>query len=173
MTTPERYAHGLAALLPRGALWRLDPESWLWKVLLVLGDAFAAVDARIEDFKLEQDPRTATETLGDWETMLGVTSPAGTTAARQAEIAARYTARGGVTAEYITLVAAAQGVSITISYYVVCRSGRARSGDRIYGVAWAYAAKITLPASTPNHAAFEASLRAAAPAHVVLVFNYV
>src|SRR6266540_6757682 len=97
----EAYARQLKQLLPRGLLWKLEPTSWLSRLLLAIADELARIDARGEDLQNEWDPRTALETLPDWERILGITPPAGaTTIERQAAAAAAIAARGGSTASY-------------------------------------------------------------------------
>lgn len=110
----EAYARQLKQLLPRGSLWNLAPESWLSKLLLGLADELARIDARAQDLLNEWDPRTATETLDDWERVFGVTPPSAVAADRRIAIAAAVTARGGSTPAYFVAVATALGFAATV-----------------------------------------------------------
>jgi uncharacterized protein YmfQ (DUF2313 family) len=104
------YARQLKQLLPPGSLWRLDPDSWLSKTLEAIGAELARVDARGEDLLDERDPRTAEETLAEWEKMLGIPddeTPLGATIAeRQFAITRKLLARGGQTPAYYVALAA-------------------------------------------------------------------
>ena len=74
------------ALLPPGKLWRLF-ESTLSSLFLGTADEMARVDARVDDFLNELDPRTATELLPEYERELALVAAA-TTAERRANIVA-------------------------------------------------------------------------------------
>ncbi len=111
----EAYARQLKQLLPRGLLWKLEPDSWLSKLLLAIADELARSDARGEDLVDEWDPRSALETLTDWERVLGITPALGaTTIQRQTAITAAVVARGGSTPAYFISLAASLGFVATI-----------------------------------------------------------
>lgn len=84
-------------------------------LLLGISTELARHGLRVRDAELEADPRTATECLPDWERMLNITEPLGSTALRQAEAYARLIARGGQSVAYFIEVAAAMGIVITIT----------------------------------------------------------
>ncbi len=87
--TAEAYARMMKALLPPGRLWLQDLASLLSRVFLANGDELTRVSGRAADLVEESDPSTATETLAEWESALGVTDSSGTDADRQARIVAR------------------------------------------------------------------------------------
>lgn len=168
------YARQLKQLLPGGALWNLDQESWLSRLFLGVAGELARVDARGGDLVNEWDPRTATETLPEWERILGL-APAGSTAARRAAVVRAYLARGGQTPAYFVELAARLGFVATVtetdphtwrldvapgSYSLTtteARAGTARAGDRI---------------SSRNQTQLEAVINRAKPAHTVALFAY-
>jgi uncharacterized protein YmfQ (DUF2313 family) len=174
----ERYARQLKQLLPRGALWNLAPGSWLSNLLLAIADEFARIDARAETLIDEWDPRTALETLADWERVLGLPS-IGDTAARQLAAASRLAARGGSTPAYFIALAASLGFVATYDEPAVytwrltvdlaqssspfqftrtkARAGLARAGARV--VTW-------------GAADLESAVRRSNPAHTVVRFAY-
>lgn len=175
------YARQLKQLLPRGALWRLDPDSWLSKLLLAIAGEFARIDARGGDLVREWDPRTALETLPEWERVLGVVPPDGATATdRQLAITALMVARGGATPAYFEALAASLGfvatvvettantwrmdvdlALTTVPYSMVTwefRVGTARTPDRLGG-------RSVLE--------LERVINLARPAHTVISYNYV
>ncbi len=173
------YARQLKQLLPGGSLWRLDAGSWLSKLLLGVADELARVDDRGDDLVNEWDPRTALETLPDWERMLGITPAASATAIeREAVVAATLAARGGATASYFIGLAAHLGFVATIDYPAAhtwrmnvdltlsvstavldwqARAGAARAGDRV---------------ASRSVAVLEGLINRLKPAHTVALFLY-
>lgn len=175
----ESYARHLRQLLPQGRLWYLDEGSALRQWLLGLADELARVDQRVLDLLRESDPRQAVELLAEWERVYGL-SGTGTTAQRQAALAAAVGAKGGQTPAYFELLALAAGYTATVyEGFIetpVARIG-ARIGDRLYGPAWAVAWRVEVvdTASPPavSHAELEVIIRKAAPAHTVVYFEYI
>jgi len=178
----EAYARQLKQLLPRGLLWQLEPTSWLSRLLLAIADELARIDARGEDLQNEWDPRTALETLPDWERILGITPPAGATATeRQLAVTAAFVARGGATPEYFTDVAKRLGFVATVTETglgastwrmnvdlaassatyalrtAVARADSARAGDRV---------------ENRDVAELEAVINRIKPAHTLCLFAY-
>lgn len=69
--THRRFEPVLADLLPHGRAWdREDPV--LQELVASFATEFSRVDKRAAKLELEFDPATAFESLGDWETMLGL-----------------------------------------------------------------------------------------------------
>lgn len=176
------YARQLKALLPTGPLWLREVGSWVHKTMLALSDELARVDARGVDLLTESDPRTADETLADWERVLGLPDtciaeiPA-TTAERQVAITQKLARMGGQTPAYFVQLAAACGYTVTVndSYGANILRAGFLAGSASYGEAWAYAWSLDVqpPAGTAlSHAELECILNRAAPAHTTLVFNY-
>lgn len=181
----------LARLLPPGTLWNLDLGGGLQRLLVAIGDEFARVLARGINLVDESDPRTASETLADWERMLGlpddlVTAIPATTEGRRVAIAAKYAARGGQSYSFFSTLCSACGyplVSITLYANEVLRCGPTslaagfvfRVNDRVYGAAYAYAMTITVGAAAAGaltHAQFEAVIRRATHSHIQVMFTY-
>lgn len=95
------YTGDLIEEFPPGKAWPRQIGSWLWKLCTGLAAEFARVDDRvsIDLLDVEADPRTAAETLPDWERVLGlpdpeVDPPPTTLAERRAIAHARWIARG-------------------------------------------------------------------------------
>lgn len=191
----DAYAQQLKQLFPPGALWNFEAGSWLSKTTLALATEFARVSARAIDLLNEWDPRTAIETLPEWETMLGLPDVCTTTiptsvAARRNAITSKYIARGGQTKQFYIDLAASLGYTVTIDTFKVCRSGRARSGDRCYGSDWAYSWVVNVTGYGPGAVALcgsarsgdrlrgfgqfplECAIQRAAPAHTTVLFSY-
>lgn len=177
------YARMLKSLLPQGLLWRADPDSWLSKVMLGFADELVRAEGRGDALIEETDPRTATETLEDWERVLGLPDedvmeiPA-TDAARRLAIVQKLIRRGGQTPVYFVSLALACGwvVYVAEGYGdTVFRVGRARVGERLRGVAWAYAWRVDVdyaPGVSLTSDELERIIRRVAPAHTTVIFNY-
>ncbi len=174
--TVEAYARQLTQLLPRGPLWTTEAGSTLGKLLLGLSEELARIDARGEVLLDEADPRTADETLEDWERVLGITPPDGATEnKRRVAAAAKYVARGGQTPSYFVALAASLGITATVTeipphrwrmnvtetpYAVVehtLRAGIGRAGQTL--------GSRTVPE-------LETPVNAAKPAHSLALFVY-
>ena len=191
------YARQLRQLFPRGSLWNFEADSVLSRVLLAIGDELARVGERAADLQDEADPRTALETLEDWERILGLPDSCleeipSSVSERRVAVAARFAARGGQSAQFYIDLAATLGYTITIDEYTVCRSGVMRSGDRCNGTAWAYAWLVTIEGYEPGAVSIfragsgrsgdrlqgfeqldlECILQRAKPAHTQVLFNY-
>jgi uncharacterized protein YmfQ (DUF2313 family) len=126
----------------------------------------------------EWDPRTALETLPEWERVVGITDPSAVTSERQAAIAAKLVARGGQTAAYFEELAAFLGFVATVEVtaphtwrmnvdlsqspgaalnVTEARAGVARAGDRVVN---------------RDVAELESVINRAKPAHTVALFAY-
>ncbi len=134
--SPEGYARQLKQLLPRGSLWLLEQGSELSKFLVAIADEFSRVDARGVNLIDESDPRTATETLDDWESALSlpderVTEISTDPAERRLAVTQKYTNRGGQSPSFFVAFAAECGYTVTISNFhtSVARCGAARCGE--------------------------------------------
>lgn len=182
MNSPEAYARQLKALLPPGRLWKLEPDSWLSKVLLALSGELSRVDSRGDDLLAEADPRTANETISDWERVYGLPDTAistipSTLDERRVAVTQKVIAIGGQRTDYFVSLAAACGYTATVSdayAATILRSGF-RSGARTVGAAWAFAWRMDVQPPTGaalSHAELEAVIRRAAPAHTTVIFNY-
>lgn len=192
------YARQLKQLLPPGALWGFGEGSWLSKALLAVADELARIDTRAQSLQDEWDPRTALETLDDWERVLGLPDDCLTTipsaaSERQAAITNKLTSRGGQSRQYFIDLAAGLGYTVTITEYAlqVARAGRLRAGEPCYGEAWSFAWQVNLPISPEADVRFRAGqgragdplsgytqldiqciIQRAAPAHTVVLFGY-
>jgi uncharacterized protein YmfQ (DUF2313 family) len=112
------YARQLKALLPPGVLWSTEAASALSKLLLGIADELARIDGRAADLLEEWDPRTADETLEDWERVLGITpGESDTEAARRLAITAKVIARGGSTPYYFMQLAVALGFVVGLATF--------------------------------------------------------
>lgn len=177
------YARALKKLLPPGLVWLLDVDSNLSRVFLAVGDELARVEQRGKDWVEETDPRTATETLDDWERVLGLpdedvlTIPV-TDAERRVAIVQKVVRTGGQSRAYFIGLALACGFGVFIddAYgLTVARCGRLRCGGRLRGRGWAFAWRVdvdTYATVRLSGAELERVLNRVKPTHTVIVMNF-
>lgn len=180
----EAYARQLQQLFPPGVIWNFESDSELTKLVLGMAGELARVDARSDDLMEETDPRTASETLSDWETMLGLPDAVipvipGTDAERRLAITQTVIRRGGQNAAYyigIALACGYPGATVQDGFSSgVLRAGF-HAGDLCYGLDRAYHWEVTVPGSPSGthltHAQLEAAITAVKPSHTTVTFNY-
>lgn len=176
------YAKQLQALLPPGAVWLLESGSVISGSLLAVAEELARVDGRAAQVLEEADPRTANETIEQWEKMLGlpdelVTAIPATLAERRVAVTQKFASLGGQSVSFFVQLAALCGYAITLSTYqsALSVSGVMQAGDELAGLAAAYAMKVTVspPAGTAlSYADFERVIRHATHAHIIVEFVY-
>lgn len=190
------YARQLEALLPRGTAWLLEEGSVLSRMLRGIATELARVGSRAVDLTEEMDPSRAAEVLEDWERALALPdSCAGelpdTVEARRALVVARLVTRGGQSRAYFASLAEQLGYpGTTVTEFRPLRAAF-RAGDRVQDDRWAHVWQVDLPIEEPGLGeAFRAGsragdrvtafrpldvhcvMRAAAPAHTVVLFSY-
>lgn len=165
MATVDDYYRALKQLLPPGKLFNsLDENSLPARWLAVAAKEFQRVDARVNAMLAEYDPRTATETLADWEREYGLpnelvpTIPA-TLSGRRAAIAMMVAMRGGQNfASYFALCAAAGWELLDVVRFApkLLRAWTPnypqgfKAGDRVWGKGWAYTVEFKVTAVDPQ-----------------------
>ncbi|WP_424140253.1 YmfQ family protein [Roseomonas chloroacetimidivorans] len=181
-------------LMPRGRVWPHEEDAVQTRAIAALVPTYERLLARDNNLLTDAFPGTAYELLPEWEASLGLPDPcAGPSPSlqqRRAQVVARLTATGGQSVPYFIEVAAKLGYGISVKEYAPARVGLLRAGDRLYGAAWAHAWAIQAPETTvtPFRAGqsaagerlrtfgndvLECQLRSLAPAHTVLLFQYV
>jgi uncharacterized protein YmfQ (DUF2313 family) len=179
----ESYVRMLMELLPRGPAFTREQDGAVRKAMKAIADELARIDARGVDLLDESDPRTADETIEDWERILSLpddrvlTIPA-TLAERRVAITQKYVGRGGQNYEFYELLCAACGYTL-ISIDLFAGDGLFREGDRVdsrcYDEVFAYAMRLNL--ETPSGAAlsqadFQRVVRHATHSHIQVMFTY-
>jgi uncharacterized protein YmfQ (DUF2313 family) len=181
--TAAAYVRQLKQLLPQGGALSTEPDSNITKLMQAIADELARVDSRGEDLIEETDPRTADETIGEWEEFLGlpddlVTAIPATLAERRVAITQKLLSSVGQNEAYFISLAAACGYTATVYNYVkegdIMRVGF-RCGDRVFALPWCYAMLIEVSAisgSALSEADFERVIRASTHAHIEVGFTY-
>lgn len=189
----DAYRRQLVALLPRSAfgVFNVEAESKISAVLGAIAMELARVDQRGADLINETDPRTISETLPEWEQMLGLPDPCvpfeQSTSQRVRAVVAKFIARGGQSPAYFVAVAAALGFVITITEFSAF-DANSLADKACLGTAWSFAWQVNAPqasvsyfdatSSADDPAAWwsneilECVMRRLKPAHTTVVFAY-
>lgn len=130
----DAYVEQLRALFPRGRAWP-EARGPVWDQLLrSLAVELQRIDGRLADLLRERDPRTAIETLEDYERELGLPDPCfgggQTTDERRQLVVALTLMQGGQSPEYFVALAALFGRAVTVEEVFPLRAGISRAGDR-------------------------------------------
>ncbi len=186
-------AHLLALSPPGDAFPRARESNWA-RALAPLAAEHTRVELRAEALLPQVDPGRADDLLPDYERVLGDDPCLGPSAAlplsiRQALARQRWTNRGGATPAFFIGVAAAMGVVITITESEPASCGAFECGAELIPEAGRFEWIVNLPATSLIE--FEAGateagsplgdlapspveclIRARAPAHTTVYFNY-
>lgn len=147
----ESYAAALRKLLPRGAIWRDDPDSNQGRVMTALAGSFERSDAAAVDLLADIFPATTTNLLPEWEASLGLpdacVGPGASLEQRRAQVVARLIAGGGLSIARYVLFAAELGFEIEVETYAPFRVGDT-VGMPIGGDAWSFAWGVRVISNT-------------------------
>ena len=191
------YLSQLLALQPPGAALPREPDSVGVRLLAALADGFERVDARATDLVRESDPRSCIELITDWERVCGLPGECladdsvASLQGRRAAVVNVLTRVGGQTPAFFKRLAAIAGVEIEIMEYRPFVAGLSRCGEPLSGpedvrFCWTVTVRgqrVTsfrcgssscgerLSAFDPAREV-ECLLRAAKPAHTVLIVGY-
>lgn len=190
----EDFADAGRRLPPRGRAQPTDPDSNLASVLGGLGDpVFSLHAAAVQFLEREADPYYTLTLLPDWEQEYGLPDPCtplnATLDQRRGALLSKIAAIGGQSIAYFVSFAAALGYAITITEFRPFRLGVSHFGDAVLDTPWTFAWQVHAPSITVRRFRFGASaigepfwtidntelecrLRAIAPAHAVLLFDY-
>lgn len=195
MTTPSAadYLWQFQRLLPRGKIWHRGWGTLQAQDLLTLMPSWVRLHARADNLLVDAFPCTSVELLPEWEATLGLPDPCTgelpTLQQRQQAACTKFAARGGQSVQYFIDLAASLGYEITIKQFAPFRAGINRAGDRVYSDAWANTwavigpmqtvtyfragmSRAGEPLATWGNALLECMIRAYAPAHTVVLFEY-
>jgi uncharacterized protein YmfQ (DUF2313 family) len=186
------YRQALLNLLPRGRVWPREQDSVLSRVLGALAPTYERSTAAAAQMLVDSVPTTTSNLLAEWESSLGLPDGCGdpdqSIAERKATVAARWAARGGQAPDFYIKLGATLGYAITITEFSPSRFGRP-FGQPFGGEAWANVWQVNAPTFTIRsfefgsdafgepfrswgNTALQCRLRAAAPAHTILLFFY-
>lgn len=196
----ETYENKAVEMCPPGPAWPRTVGSSLRKVLGAWSEEWARIHNRVVVAVAERDPRTATETLVDWERDFGLPEACQngaptTTGERRAAIYAKMLATGGSAPNYFKAVALAAGFAIEIEEPTAFVADGSGVDTPLYDDEWQYAwivtgstAELTVlrtaddedfplcrvndPLTSYEGVELECVLGRIAPSHTYLVFFY-
>lgn len=136
------YRKILLDMLPSGRAW-VKQNSTLADLVDALVTEYCRIQERADTLlNVESDPRSTSELLTDWETMLGIpdecTDLAATQGDRQNQVVQKLTLVGATNAQFYIDLAATLGFVITIDEISRFLVGFSRVGDRLTNAAWDY-----------------------------------
>ncbi len=192
----EQYQQQLVALLPRGVLWEIVPQSFIDELLRALTLEFERVHLRAQLLIDEADVRTTNELLTDWERVTGLpdacTTLASTLEDRRNNLTIKlHSDKNQHTSFYIN-VAARLGYVITITEgkNIPYELNHLFNGVQITVAEWIFVWRVTAPATTVKWAragsavagepiqtwgntTLECIINRLKPAHTHVLFSYV
>jgi uncharacterized protein YmfQ (DUF2313 family) len=135
--TSAEYLEQLLALAPRGSALNGEEGSNWTALLAAFADEFARFDARVAQAHEEADPRSALETLDDWERTTGLpdecSAEVETLQERRNAVVGVLRARGGQSGAYFKALAETLGYEVTITKFRPFIAGLSRCGDVLGG----------------------------------------
>jgi len=196
MATVEDYQHQLKQLHPRGKLWTslLRDDSFYSKLLMGFAKGFAYIDERATNLIDETDPRSTVELLPEHEAAAGIPGVCGylgaTIAERQLNLTAKVTEQAGDNNQELIDIAERLGFAPASITEYESHSVDSAVDEPIYGEDWRFAIKLLAKdqpviAFTVESAVdeslgqelprtqIECAINKMAPAHCVIIFEYV
>jgi uncharacterized protein YmfQ (DUF2313 family) len=196
LRTALDYLIQFQRLLPRGRVWHRGLGTLQAQDLLTLMPTPVRLDQRAQQLLIDAFPCSTLELLPEWEASLGLpdpcTGPLNSIEARQLAVCAKFAARGGASMAYFIGLAAAMGVTITITQFSSFYAGRNRVGARLFNTGWAYVWQVTLSGEVVNYfrtgtsrvgerlvtlsdiaSILQCVFNAYKPAHTTIIFSYV
>jgi len=169
------FASAMQYLMPRGRAWPRDPASLQSALILGLAATYARLQNRDNDLISEALPSSTNQLLPEWESSLGLPDPCSgggaTTAARRAQVVARFADGGGQSTAFFIAYAATLGYAITITYGALAYRFGARFGGHFASDLSAYTWTVNTPGPGPIKV-LECEFARLKPAHTTVVFNY-
>ncbi len=191
---PDAFLAAVQSLPPPGRAFPRDTDTLMAKVFTPPADALANVRAvALQLVNVEADPSQTLELLTEWEADYGLPDPCTPLGAsieqRRASLAAKVAGRGGQSKAYFIAVAAALGFAITIDEFTPFTIGWSKVGAPIMGPSARFVWRVNAPSITVSrftigrsaigdplwtigNTELECRLRAIAPAHTLLLFQY-
>lgn len=196
MLTSNDYLHQIDALLPRGPIWRRIFGTDFDALLFAVAKECERIDASAYNIIEENDPRTAQQTLERWFSDWGVPSECLSVLADptkeqvRLELLAKITSNGGLTAEFFKELASTLGYKAELetheAFTCLTTVDRPLYGDewntvfnlfvkvdsespaKIFNATWT----VDQPLALWGDRLLECLIRALAPAHVTVIFEY-
>jgi len=192
----DDYAHQLKHLHPRGKLWDslLRDESLYSRFLKGIVTEFTRIDERTQVLINEADPRRAVELLPEWEKVADIPGDCGllgeTIAERQLVLTAKITEQSSDNNQELIDVAELHGFAPAAITEYESHSVDSTVDVPIYAEDWRFAIKLSVPnkpvitftvdssvdeslGEALSGAQLECAILKMAPAHCVVIFEYI
>ncbi len=172
--TQADFLAALQAYMPRGKAWPTDPAATLTAVLYGLAAGPTALVASANGLLVDAFPSTTVDLLTEWQSTLAQPDPAGPTPASTAQaqqfVVAKFATPGGQSIDSFVALAAAYGITVSVTQCAPFRAGQSRAGQPCGTTDWFHAWYVNIPTAD---AAYAGLLASAAPAHTILNFNLI
>jgi uncharacterized protein YmfQ (DUF2313 family) len=162
----------LQALLPPGAAWPRDADTELTKLVRALSYEFTRVKQRGLDLLDENDPRTVTEMIDDYERVYGLTTQ-GDLATRRAALHGKMLGFLSPSIPNIISIAAGLGYVATVEEYDYTEMFSCISPCNypLYTRQWMYVWVVTTPSGAADSTLTDV-LESITPLHTILSMNF-
>lgn len=149
--TDQDYTSQTLALLPTGAAWPREADSALTKLLAAIATELARADRRAEDLLDENDPRTTSQMVVDWERFTGLPDTCLSLVVgveeRRRRVHQRLVWRGGqASAFFVELLEVLGFPGCTIEEFRPMRV-TSKCNSALNGGGWRYAWRVKVPAT--------------------------
>ncbi|QNT79455.1 putative phage tail protein [Entomobacter blattae] len=177
----ENFTKALLDLFPKGPIWNRLPDGPMAFLCKIWAQPFARNAARAEVLLTDVFPGTSSETLPEWEKTVGLPDPNlpaldPSLEGRRTSVVNRLTDTGQSDQDYYISIAKSYGYPITITFFSPLVFGQT-FGLAFRGEVWAHVWQVNAPeasSSVPGgKAQLEQILRALAPPHTIVIFNYI
>lgn len=147
--TSYDYLSGFQRLLPLGRIWHRGWGMIQDADLVTLMPTWARLHERLTGLINEIFPCSTTDLLPEWEATLGLpdecTGPLSTIVARRNAVCAKFSARGGQSAEYFMRLAARYDIAIRVQPYSAFYADNSRADDPCGEEEWNYVWGVWTP----------------------------
>lgn len=190
----DSFLAAVQSLPPPGRAFPRDTDTLMATVFTPPANAISNVRAAaLQLINVEADAALTLELLADWEADYGLPDPCsplgGSVDQRRASLLAKIASIGGQSPAYYIAVAAALGYTITITEYKPFRLGWSSLGAPLLGPGWQFVWDVNAPTITTSrftlgssalgdpfwtlgNTELECRIRAIAPAHTMVRFQY-
>lgn len=169
----DKYIDLYKNLLPPGRLWTPREQPVFLSFITSIVTEFCRVDDRADEMKRTVDPRTASEALDLWESMLGIpdecTPDGQDLVERRSQVVQKLTNIGGLSKTFYEFIGNQLGFDITVENRRSFLAGRSVAGDPISNdfdvpfvagtecgkqlrlIGWKYYFNVDMPATAADH----------------------
>jgi len=142
MSLIDKYRYLVLQLFPHGKAWNRDSTGMLYQIAEGLGVEASRIDEALIQLVEDADPRTTTQLLDEWESLVKIPDECQEKAAaiedRRRDVLRKLTNRGGASLQFFVDLAEGIGYTVTVNNCFPFRAGVNRAGDRLFGDLWRF-----------------------------------